>query len=63
VFISLFYANSLLCVSALLGHPEGDSEVVHSITAVDGCPIVAGYLSLSILITCACVCVRALLAG
>jgi hypothetical protein len=44
-FISLFYANSLLHVSALLGHPQGDSQIVHYITAVDVCPIVAGYLS------------------
>jgi hypothetical protein len=41
--ISLFYANSLLHVSALLGHPQGDSEAVHCITAVDGCPTVAGF--------------------
>jgi hypothetical protein len=41
-FNSLFYANSLLHVSALLGHPQGDSQVVHYITAVDDCPIVAG---------------------
>jgi hypothetical protein len=43
-FISLFYAASLLRVSALLGHPQGDSQVVHYITAVGGCPIVAGFL-------------------
>jgi hypothetical protein len=43
-FISLFYANSLLHVLALLGHPKGDSQVVHYITVVDGCPIVAGLL-------------------
>jgi hypothetical protein len=43
-FISLFYVNSLLHVSALLGHPQGDSQAVHYITAVDGCPIVAGFL-------------------
>lgn len=33
-FNSLFYANSLLHVSALLGHSRGDSQVVHYITAV-----------------------------
>jgi hypothetical protein len=44
-----FYANSLLHVSALLGHLQGDFQVVHYITAVDGCPIVAGYLSCSYL--------------
>jgi hypothetical protein len=27
-FVSLFYANSRLHVSALLGHPQGDSQVV-----------------------------------
>jgi hypothetical protein len=42
-FISLFYANSLLHVSVLLGHPQGDSQVLHYIIAVDGCPIVAGF--------------------
>jgi hypothetical protein len=46
-FISLFYANSLVHVSALLGHPQGDSQVVHCIAAVGGCLIVAGYLSLT----------------
>jgi hypothetical protein len=50
-FISLFYANSLLHVLALLGHPQGDSQVVHCITVVGGCTIVAGdivyYLSIS----------------
>jgi hypothetical protein len=33
-----FYASSLLHVSALLGHPQGDSQVVHYTIAVDGCP-------------------------
>jgi hypothetical protein len=33
-FISLFYANSLLHVSALLSHRQGDFQVVHCITAV-----------------------------
>jgi hypothetical protein len=42
-FISLFYANSFLHVSTLLGHPQADS-LVHCITAVDGCPIAAGFL-------------------
>jgi hypothetical protein len=34
LFYFLFYANSLLHVSALLGHSRGDSQVVHYITAV-----------------------------
>jgi hypothetical protein len=55
-FISLFYANSLLHVSALLGHPEGDSQVVHYTTAVDGCPIVAGILVVPTPNLCMCVC-------
>jgi hypothetical protein len=42
--ISLFYANPLLHVSAILGHHQGDSQVVHYITAVDGCAVVAGFL-------------------
>jgi hypothetical protein len=43
-FSSLFYINPLQHVSALLGHPQGDSLVVHYITEVDGCLIVAGFL-------------------
>jgi hypothetical protein len=39
------YANSLLNVPAFLGHPLGDSQAVHCIITVDGCPIVAGDLS------------------
>jgi hypothetical protein len=44
-FISLFYANSLLHVSALLGHPQGDAQAVSYITAVEGYPVVAGVFS------------------
>jgi hypothetical protein len=48
-----------LHVSALLGHPQGDSEVVHYITAVDGCPIVASHLvHTSNLCMCVRVCIK-----
>jgi hypothetical protein len=59
MFTTLVYANSLLHVSVLLGHPQGRSQVVHSITAVDGFPIVAGFLAVHTrnLCMCACVCV------
>jgi hypothetical protein len=48
--IYLFHANSLLHVSARLGHPQGDSQVVHYITAVYHC--ITRNL-------CVCVCARA----
>jgi hypothetical protein len=54
-FISLFYANSFLCVSGRLGHPQGYSQVVHYITAVDGCPVGAGFLVVHSH-NCVCVC-------
>jgi hypothetical protein len=56
-FMSLFYANSLLHVSSLLGNPQGDSQVVHYITAVDGCRIVVRILSILVPL-CKCVYVR-----
>jgi hypothetical protein len=48
-FISLFYAYSLLHVSTLLGHPQGDSQVVHYIIAVERASARV----------CLCVCARA----
>jgi hypothetical protein len=56
-FISPFYANSLLHVSALLRHPQADSHVVRYITAVDGRPIVVRFLVVHTRNLCTCVCV------
>jgi hypothetical protein len=41
----------------VLGHPQEDSQVVHYITAVGGCPIVAGFLVVHTRNLCVCVCV------
>jgi hypothetical protein len=55
-FHFLFYADSLLHVSALLGHSQGDFQVVHYIAAVYGCPIVAAFLVAHICNLRACMC-------
>jgi hypothetical protein len=54
-FVPLFYSNSLLHVLALRDHPQEDSQVVHYITAVDGSPIVAGFLVVHTRNLCMCV--------